>query len=367
MKIHRFIPSARIAMLSVLVPVLVFIFSQTAFAQKIDCRLHTVKSDETLIDIAGGDEKLAYLIQLLNQIDNPYELNKDSKLVIPDVSLYAEIDGLTPDKLEEKVEELREMIPEAIMKESVASFADKKENKGASSEEEVLAKPVPAPMAMFAGAVPAVMPMFGLFNGATARDANNVLNEFRNSFGGSGGASSMPVAKRYPAPLTGGAVSTTAATAAAKKVSGTGNSVKAAASKIAARKKTTTASAPKKSTTSSSGLNPISAKASGSAFAGASASASVGASLGAGVGASIGSEIGNVIEAAKKAVAGAASAAASSGGKIAGAIAGAAVGSVAGPVGAIAGAAVGASVGASVGSTIGSIANKAVSALKSLF
>jgi len=370
-----------------LVPVLVIMCCQPVCAQQIDCRLHTVVADETIIAIAGGDEKLALLIQLLNHIDNPYELNTNSKLIIPDVSLYSEIEGIAPDELEEKIEELRGRVPENILKESDDSFADKIAKNDAADEE--LVKPVPAPLSMFVGAIPAIMPMFGLYNGSVAEDANTVLNEIQNSYLAAGIPPSMPQAKRYPAIASGGVTSSSkpsSPSATAKKIAGRekASAVKKGNTKTSISSFLTGNTSDKK--VSGSSLANGGSRTSGSALAGARATGSsvaktsgstssaknvfggASASVGAGVGSGLGAEIGNLFGVTASGGVGTpiqqTSGSSSNGilekaGSVLGGATGAAMGTMTGGI-------LGAGVGAAIGSKIGEAAGKAVSGLLDL-
>jgi len=91
-----------------------------SFAHAVNARCVIVKVDakcQRLSDVVSCDEYELLVIQLFNNIQNPYDLKSGMKIMIPEKAFMVKVKGLSLADLKKEISEYRRLVPETMIKE----------------------------------------------------------------------------------------------------------------------------------------------------------------------------------------------------------------------------------------------------------
>ncbi|HBC76269.1 MAG TPA: hypothetical protein DC017_15745 [Candidatus Wallbacteria bacterium] len=103
-----------------LLMVSVFLAASVSFAFAGEARCTIVKvsaNGQRLSDVVSCDAFEMLVIQLFNNIQNPYDLKNGMKIMIPEKAFMVKVKGLSMADLKKEISEYRQRVPETMAKE----------------------------------------------------------------------------------------------------------------------------------------------------------------------------------------------------------------------------------------------------------
>jgi|GEM_PF-5523598 len=89
-----------------------------AFADSARCTIVKVAArGQRLSDVIKCDAYEMYVTQLLNNLQNPYDLKEGMKILVPEKEFMQKVKGLSLSELKKEINEYRNKIPETMIKE----------------------------------------------------------------------------------------------------------------------------------------------------------------------------------------------------------------------------------------------------------